>query len=206
MTQPETPAPPQDDPWPENRFGKRLPLRLRRRTYQHPGWHKLAGGKGERKDPAPPADTGLSERQLAELNEKFREQLQRVQAEFENYRRRTRKEMEEIRQTAGASVLEGLLPVVDNFGRALKAPAASLESFSEGIRMIQGHFMNLLRDAGLERVDSDGKMFDPNLHEAVAVDNTGAHPDNTVVETLQDGYTVRGKLIRPAIVKVARQG
>lgn len=198
------PVPPN---WPSDRYDRRLGHRLRRRAF------------GRIDDPAPacpradppaspaPAAPGIDEaaaRELAEAAERHREQHARLQAEFENFRRRARKEKEDMRQQAGAEVLEQLLPVLDNFQRALNASNASFDSFLEGIRMIHQHLGGILRNSGLETVDALGKPFDPNLHEAVAVDSGGEHPENHVVEVLQEGYSLRGRLLRPALVKVAR--
>ncbi len=130
----------------------------------------------------------------------------RLQAEFENYRRRTRKEVEDIKTTASADLIEALIPVVDNFSHALKSPVTSLEGFAQGVQMIQNQFLSLLKEKGLEPIDAEGKTFDPKFHEAVAVDTSGEHPENQVVEVLQPGYAVRGKLVRPTLVKVSRHG
>lgn len=179
-----------------------MALRLKRARYHSPETRRRRGApRGSASIlSAPGAEDAATEAAV----EKHREQTQRLQAEFENFRRRTRRDMEEIRKTAGSATIKNLLPVVDNFARALQTPAASLESFTEGIRMIHGLFMNLLRESGLERIEALGQTFDPNFHEAVSVDSSGEQPENQVVEILQDGYLLQGKLIRPAMVRVAR--
>jgi len=196
--------------WPANRYRRRMGLRLRRKQYQSAS----AGTPTGLMDPPsnggganPGVDAAALEAQTAELNatvEKYKDQLLRLQAEFENFRKRSRQQLEELKATASAATLESLLPVLDNFGRALQSPAASPESFLEGVKMIHSQFGGLLQQAGLEPIDAKGQVFDPNFHEAVAVDTSGQHPENTVVEVLQNGYMLKGKLIRPAIVRVAR--
>lgn len=143
--------------------------------------------------------------ELTRVIEKHKEHTTRLQAEFENFRRRSRKEMDEVRSTASAGVMESLLPALDNFNRALKTPGSSFEDFMQGVQMIHAHLLNLLKDEGLETVHAKGKKFDPHMHEAVAVDASGEHEDDLIVEVLQDGYVLKGKLIRPALVKVARK-
>jgi len=143
--------------------------------------------------------------QAEELLHRQRDQTARLQAEFENFRRRSKKETEDLKETASAELITSLLPVLDNFGRALAVPPASLESFGEGIRLIHDMLEKLLGEAGLERLGAVGQSFDPHLHEAVSVDGSGQLPDNQIAEVLQEGYLLRGKLLRPALVRVARQ-
>lgn len=191
--------------WPDNRYRRRLALRLRRRHYHNrpaPGCPAPACGEVE----AVPSESPAAAPDPAnDAAQKAKDQLLRLQAEFENFRRRTRKEMEEVRAQAASGLMEAVLPVLDNFGRALKMPATSLDGFLEGVRMIHSHFGNILREAGLETIEAKGLPFDPKIHEAVAVEASEEVPDNTVLEVLQDGYMLRGKLLRPAMVKVSRQ-
>lgn len=135
-----------------------------------------------------------------QLNEK----LIRQQADFENFRKRTRREMAATKETASADLIAKILPILDNFHRALEAPAAEMESFLEGIKMIEAQFMNQLKEAGLEPIEAAGMRFDPQIHEAVMVDPSEDYEENQVVEVLQAGYRMKGKLIRPAMVKVSR--
>lgn len=183
--------------WPADRYQRRLALRLRRQRFHAPN-------PGDAPAESAPAAGGVSAEEIEAIEKKYKDQIMRHQAEFDNFRRRSRKEKDDMRQVAAAETLEKLLPVIDNFSRALSSPASSLEGFVEGVKMIHSHFLSLLRDAGLEAIQAKGQPFDPNFHEAVAVDDSGEHPDNTVVETLQDGYMLKGKLLRPAMVKVAR--
>lgn len=164
-----------------------------RRTRPSTGAHSKNGG-------------GEPSAELEQLLARQRDQTLRLQAEFENYRRRSKKELEELRETANSNLMKEFLPILDNFARALQNPGTSLESFVEGIKMVNGMFGNTLKSAGLERIEAEGQPFDPNIHEAVMIDNSGEYPENQVVEVLQEGFMLKGKLIRPAMVKVARQG
>lgn len=128
----------------------------------------------------------------------------RIKAEFENYRKRAKRDREEFRKTAAMDLIREILPILDNFSRALENPGSSLEGFVQGITMISSQFEGLLKESGLERIEAAGQAFDPNLHEAVSVDTSGEHPENSIVEVLQEGFRVGGKLLRPAMVRVAR--
>ena len=144
--------------------------------------------------------------EMQALLDRQREQTLRLRAEFENYRKRTKREMKEVRETAGAGIVKEMLPILDNIVRALQSPGDSLEGFVEGVRMISNQLESLLRESGLEPIKAMGEPFDPNIHEAVAVDSSGDHPEDTVVEVLQEGFQIKGRLIRPAVVKVSRSG
>jgi molecular chaperone GrpE len=177
-----------------------LALRLRRRRYLgtdniHPGVGRSTGGG---------VDAAEAE-ELKKLAEKHKEHLQRLQAEFENFRRRSRQQMEDLKATANINTIEAMLPVLDNFGRALQTPPTSIENFLPGVKMIYDHFLSLLKESGLEVIDPIGQTFDPNIHDAVAVDSSGEHPENQVIEVMQNGYRLKDKLLRPAVVKVARK-
>jgi molecular chaperone GrpE len=133
-----------------------------------------------------------------------RQQLLRLRADFENFRRRTHQEREEWFRQAAEDVVRALLPVLDNFERALAQPGERLEDFLTGIRMIHRQLEEILVQQGLERIPGAGKEFDPHIHEAVARTETGEVPENTVVEELRAGYYFKGKVLRPAMVKVAK--
>jgi len=191
--------------WPSNRYRKKLGLRLRRRHYHQPARLKYPHTHAHHSsNPGDPPGDSPDVALLTESVEKQKDQLLRMQAEFENYRRRSRRELEEAKATASSALLEKLLPVLDNFSRAMKTASISPEGFTEGVKMIYDHLLSLLKEAGLETLDALGQPFDPNIHEAVAVDHSGEFPENQVVDVLQDGYMMKGKLIRPAIVRVAR--
>ena len=187
-----------------NRYQRRLGLRLKRRRYlgaevrPHKKNRFVGGAPGLPKRAEPAA--GQAEQTI----EKQKEQMMRMQAEFENYRRRMQRDMKSIKETANAKLLEKLLPVLDNFARAFQSPGESLESFLDGIKMIESHLETLLAEAGLEKSDVIGQEFDPQFHEAVLTDSSGDHPDNQIIEVMQEGYSLKGRLLRPAMVKVSR--
>ena len=193
---------------PMNRAERRLDLRLKRRRYHgathlhrrphHNGFNTSAAVESIEAEQV----SGDYEATIA----KHRDHLMRLQAEFENYRRRTRREIQTIKETASYDLLQNLLPIVDNFQRALESPPEEAKGFVEGIRMINSLLKNQLKEAGLETMEAKGHPFDPKFHDAVEVDSSGEHPENSVVEVLQDGYLVKGRLVRPALVRVARKG
>ncbi len=142
--------------------------------------------------------------QVKESNqEELLARLQRLQADFDNFRRRTQREKEEIVETASISLVEQLLPVLDNFDRAGATEAGDEAAFREGMTMIVNQLKSVLGEAGLEPCHAVGCPFDPNLHHAVLMVNDDSYEDNTVVEELQKGYLFSGKVIRPAMVKVS---
>jgi molecular chaperone GrpE len=156
-----------------------------------------------------------AEEEIASLNQQLRtkeaqmdelvQRLQRLQSDFDNFRRRTQREKEEFVQTAAASVVEMLLPVMDNFERASQSSSADEGAFREGIELIFKQLEKVLGDAGLEPVVSVGITFDPNLHQAVFMVEDDSCDENTVVEELQKGYLFAGKVLRPAMVKVSHK-
>jgi molecular chaperone GrpE len=184
---------------------RRLAMRLRRQQYrqlspQTTGPHELH--HHQRKHPPQPQHKEIRRHQ--ELSAKLHDQLLRTQAEFENYRKRSRREIKNRTDMANKELLEDLLPVLDNFNRALASPGGSVEALLSGIEMVHKQFIDHLAQHGLEKVEAQGQPFDPNLHEAVATVPSNELPENTVTEVLQDGYTLNGRLVRPAMVKVAR--
>ena len=134
------------------------------------------------------------------------DQLLRRQAEFENYRRRMEREKGESYSRARGEVLLELLPVVDNFERALSSLEKSetdAAGLRHGIELIHKQFKDALTKFGLEPVESVGQVFDPHFHEAVTIEPTDEHEENTIIEEFQRGYKLGEKLLRPAKVKVA---
>jgi len=144
--------------------------------------------------------------QLEEKDKLIQEQMDRVkrlQADFDNFRRRTRQEKEELSAIVSQNLIKELLPLLDNFERALVADVTNESSaLRDGVEMIYKQFFATLEKNGLEAIDAVGQKFDPNFHEAImrAADET--QEDDTVVEELQRGYSVRGRVIRPSMVKV----
>lgn len=193
---------------PVSRAERRLDLRLKRRRYHGATHlHKKPHHNGYSAPSAPePIESDQVAGDYEAILAKHRDHLMRLQAEFENYRRRTKKEIQNIKETASYDLLQNLLPILDNFQRALESPPEEAKGFVEGVRMINTLLKNQLRDAGLETMEAKGQPFDPQYHDAVEVDSSGDHPENTVVDVLQDGYMVKGRLVRPALVRVARKG
>jgi molecular chaperone GrpE len=134
----------------------------------------------------------------AEVEDKFR----RSWAEFENARRRAEREKADFMQFASADLVRSLLPVLDDFERALRTETADKE-YAKGVEMIYTRFYDALKRMGLEPIDTQGKMFDPNQHEAVQREHTEEAEDQAILGELQRGYNFKGKLLRPAWVKVA---
>ncbi|MFZ3129760.1 MAG: nucleotide exchange factor GrpE [Desulfosporosinus sp.] len=132
-------------------------------------------------------------------------QLQRLQADFDNYRKRTQKEKTELIKYASERLVGELLPVLDNFDRAVSAAKVNPDfaSFSQGVEMILRQMQTALSKEGLKAMDAVGQPFDPNLHEAVLREASDEHPENTVVEVLQKGYYLKEKVLRPSMVKVS---
>jgi len=134
-----------------------------------------------------------------------REQLMRLRADFENFKNRVDRTREANERQAAAQLVSRLLPVLDNFERALSAArqAERESTFQDGIGLIFRQLLDELRKEGLVSVDTVGEPFDPEVHEAVATTDVSGLPANTVVEELQRGYLLHGRLLRPALVKVS---
>ncbi|ORU01500.1 Heat shock protein GrpE [Anaerovibrio sp. JC8] len=135
---------------------------------------------------------------LAEGEEKYK----RLQADFENFRRRTRQEKEELSALVVQNFISELLPMVDNFERALAAEATDATSFQQGVDMIFNQFMEVLKNRGLEVIETKDAKFDPNYHQAVMRVENPELEDDTIANELQKGYMVKGKVIRPSMVQV----
>lgn len=137
----------------------------------------------------------------AEHTEKA-DQLLRLTAEFDNFRRRTLKEKDDLRLTANADLLSSLLPVLDNFERALIH--AENSPVLEGILMVQKQLIEILNNNGLTKVGEVGEAFDPKIHDAIMQEERDAAAADTILEVLQPGYRFHDKLLRAAMVKVAK--
>ena len=151
------------------------------------------------------ADTRTSEEdeEKEDENTLLKEQLLRLQADFENYRNRQEKERQMIVKYANESLILKLLSVVDNFERALEEGPKD-DPFCEGVEMIYKELIKVLTDAGLEEIPSDGEEFDPNVHHAVFAEESDDVEADHVIETLQKGYRLNNRVIRPSMVKVSK--
>jgi len=157
----------------------------------------------------PPADTATNvetlraERdQLIAEREDLQDRLLRRQAEFENFRRRAERERADVLEYANTETVRALLPILDDFERALKTESADKE-YVRGMELIYTRLSEALKKLGLEPIEARGQQFDPNLHHAVDRAETTEHEDQTILEEYQRGYYFRGRLLRPAMVKVA---
>lgn len=136
----------------------------------------------------------------------FKETIMRQRADFDNFRRRVQKEKEQIRDSTREDLVAKLLPVVDNFERALASAsnASDTTSIREGVTMISGQLMRALEGEGLTKIAALNEPFDPALHEAIATEERSDVPDHHVCEEMLPGYRFKDKVIRPAMVKVAK--
>jgi molecular chaperone GrpE len=133
----------------------------------------------------------------------LQDRLLRRQAEFENFRRRSERDRSDFLEYAGMEFVRELLPILDDFERARKTECSD-ESYRKGIELIYQRLQEALRKMGLEPIEvAPGTEFDPNLHQAVVRQETEEAPDHTILEEFQRGYNFKGKLLRPAMVKVA---
>ena len=156
----------------------------------------------------------LSAEELAALRDKAAKadetwgRFVRLNADFDNFKKRTIREKEEALKYATEGLLERLVPVLDNFEMALMAAtgpqSGGLESLRTGVTMTGSQLRSVLSDAGLEEISSEGQPFDPNWHEAVSQLETSDTPEGTVVQQLRKGYKLKGRLLRPALVVVAK--
>ncbi len=144
----------------------------------------------------------LREKHEAELAEKENRYL-RLQADFENFRRRTRQEKEELAAVVTQNLLKDLLPFLDNFERALAAETTDAESLRAGVEMMYKQLVEALKKEGLEYIETKDKTFDPNFHQAVMRVEDPEKEDGAIVAELQKGYMVKGRVIRPSMVQVA---
>jgi molecular chaperone GrpE len=151
-----------------------------------------------------PTDLPAAYARLIAEKEELYDRLLRKQAELENYRKRLQREKEEYVQHANLELVRALLPVLDGFERALKHRDSNAgEEFYQGMELIYRNLQDTLKRAGLSPIETQGKLFDPHLHQAVEAVEVPGHRDQEIVEELQRGYKFKHRLLRPAVVKVA---
>ena len=152
-----------------------------------------------------PADIDELKAEAAKAKEHWN-QLLRTAADFENYKKRSARERQDITKYANESLLQKLLPVLDNLESALASTAGTTlaESLQTGVKMIQQQLKGVLAEAGLEEVDALNKPFDPNWHEALSQQERADLPEGQVVQQIRKGYKLRDRLLRPAAVIVAK--
>ena len=153
------------------------------------------------------AESAKADAQMAKLTadlEALRQSMLRSQADFANYRKRIEKERFEDSKRATARVIEGLIPVIDGFEHALAAHRETeYAKYRKGFELIYKQLLDNITRLGVERIDPLGKPFDPHLHEAMDRTETTEHADGLILQTFQPGYVFHGRVLRPAMVRVA---
>jgi molecular chaperone GrpE len=141
-----------------------------------------------------------------EERQKYYDLYLRSLADMENLKKRSARDKEEYSKYATLPLIKKLLPVVDDLERALVQfdNSKDLDALSKGVEMITRNLQDILKNEGVERIEAMGKPFDPEFHQPLLVEESEEHPENTIIEELQTGYTLRGRVIRPSLVKVSK--
>ena len=159
--------------------------------------------EGAEPSAASPPDAVTAERDhLIEEKNDLLDRLLRLQAEFDNFRRRAEREKTDVLEYANTETVRGIVPILDDFERALKVECSGKE-YARGMELIYQRLSDSLKKLGLEPISAKDQKFDPNFHHAVDMVETDTVEDHTVLEEYQRGYNFRGRLLRPAMVKVA---
>src|SRR4051812_43660195 len=161
-------------------------------------------GPGAATQAEPPTADDAAE--LQKQRDDYYDRLLRKTAEFDNYRKRTDRERQQLAETAAADLIKDLLPLVDDLERALKAEGGSeaLDGIRRGVELILKELLETLRKRGVQPIDALGTDFDPHVHMAVAYEPAEGRRDGEVIEEFARGYTIGERLLRPAMVKVAK--
>ena len=155
---------------------------------------------------APGGDPDAALQMLQRERDALQDQLLRLAAEFKNSRARMDRERRELSDRATSDIVMELLPIIDNFERALQAPSgAGADAFRTGIELIHRQMFDLLGKRGVTPIDALGADFDPNIHQAVIHEASDEHREGEVMQELQRGYRIGDRLLRPAMVKVAKR-
>jgi molecular chaperone GrpE len=165
---------------------------------------ELPSGDGD-ENPAPEQPSLATDADFLKLQaerDSLLDRLARMQAEFDNARKRTIKEQQEYRDYAAADAIKSLLPVLDSFERAITVKADAAE-FRNGVELIYKQLQSTLEKLSLQPIKAKGETFNPHLHEAIEMVDTTEAPDQEVIEELQRGYKLKDRLLRPAMVRVA---
>lgn len=141
-----------------------------------------------------------------EESKKYYDLYLRSLAEMDNFKKRSARDKEEYSKYATLPLIKKLLLVIDDLERALAQfdNSKDLEALSKGVEMITRNLQEVMKSEGVERVEAMGKPFDPEYHQPLLVEESDEHPENTVIEELQIGYTLHGRVIRPSLVKVSK--
>ena len=157
---------------------------------------------------APESQGGVSRQEYDRVSQErdaLLDRLARLQAEFENYRKRSAREQAEFRDYAVADAVKNFLPILDNFNLALRSASteSSDQSLRSGIELIRKQMEDTLARLGVQVIPAQGQTFDPRVHEAIEMVESSDHADHEVIEELQRGYKLKDRLLRPAMVRVA---
>ena len=157
-------------------------------------------------DPQPEQAEGQNDAldELRREKDSLQDRLLRTAAEFDNYRKRVERERRDLADYMKADILAEILPIVDNFERALQVPSPEGDALRKGVELIHKQMLDFLRKRGVTPIEALGTDFDPNFHQAVIHEATPFHREGEVIEELQRGYMLGDKLLRPAMVKVAK--
>jgi molecular chaperone GrpE len=163
------------------------------------------GAATEQRDPEPRESADSPLEALRKEKEDLQDRLLRTAAEFDNYRKRVDRDRRDRADAATADALADVLPIVDDLERALKAPGGGdVEGFRKGIELIYQQMIELLRKRGVKPIDAVGADFDPRYHQAVVQETSPDHREGEVMEEFARGYMLGDRLLRPAMVKVAK--
>ena len=161
-------------------------------------------GETETAESARAAGDGSELQKVRAERDMLVDRLARLQAEFENARKRTAREQQDFREYAVADAIKALLPSLDSFERALQTSAKDKSEFRSGVDLIYKQLQDALQKLGLRAIPAKGEPFDPHLHEAIEMVETSDAEDHQILEELQRGYKLKNRLLRPSMVKVAR--
>lgn len=165
--------------------------------------HELPAGEGVDRTAQSASDGGPEMEKLRTERDSLVDRLARMQAEFDNARKRAAKEQQDFRDYALVDTIKSIIPVLDSFDRALKTSPEKSE-FHAGVELIQKQLVDALTKLGVKPISAKGEQFDPRYHEAIEMVDTEDADDHQVLEELQPGYRLKDRLLRPAMVKVAR--
>ena len=173
--------------------------------------HELPPGDGREEPGAPEASSGAAPagselQKLQAERDSLYDRLARQQAEFDNYRKRAAREQQDFRQYAVSDALKQFLPVLDSFDRALAVSQNENggEKLRSGVELVRKQMLDTLARLGVTPIEAEGAVFDPQVHEAIEMVDTRDAKDNHVISELQRGYRLKDRLLRPAMVRVAR--
>ena len=161
--------------------------------------------EGEAAEEAAEEEAKKPEEEAKKAEEAESERYMRLMAEFQNYKKRAAREKADTLQYANEKIVGDLLPVIDNFERALATETDDLEGYAKGMQLIFEQFKKALENAGLEEIKAEDEVFDPNVHNAVMTESVDDKEDGTVTKVLQKGYKLRDKVVRPSMVAVNKK-